>query len=215
MDNTKHAEDRLLLKLAAHGDALAFDQLVKRHRVAMVIAACQILHSPEDSEDAVQDALVMLWRDCLVHSEQIEEMNAPLGFLRYRARQSAIRIFHRRRAVKRGGKDVCAFDVEVRRSLYGLLAHKHAGTAVETREPSPDYDAGFKRLGMVQRLAPQLPPALLGPLNAFYSAGESIQSMAKRRGCSTDTVKRTLSAGIQTLRYLAAKDPENAESAVA
>jgi RNA polymerase sigma factor (sigma-70 family) len=204
-----------LLKLATHGDAVAFERLVTAHRGAMFSAAWQLLPSREDCEDAIQDALITLWRNCLLQADRLRAIRSPLWLLMATAREAAGHIVRRRQAVRRGGKDVCAFDVEVRRSLYGLLAHKHAGTAVETREPSPDHDAGFKRLGMVQRLAPQLPPALLGPLNAFYCGGESIQSMAKRRGCSTDTVKRTLSAGIQTLRYLAAKDPENAELAVA
>jgi RNA polymerase sigma factor (sigma-70 family) len=206
------ASDKELLTLATTGDASAFNELATRHRTAMLYAAQSVVRSVEDAEDCVQDTLLALWRDCLTQCEEIAAMVCPLGLLRFRVRQAALRFLARRQALKRGGKDRHAFDEEVRRSLYQLLAHKHAGSVVE-RQATPEPDVAFKRLGMVQRLAPQLPPALLGPLNAYFSHGESLQSMAERRGCNADDVKRTLSAGLQTLRYLVAKDPENAELA--
>jgi hypothetical protein len=37
--------------------------------------------------------------------------------------------------------------------------------------------------------------------------------MAQRLGCSQNDVKRSLGTGIQLMRHLAGKDPENAELA--
>ena len=54
--------DDELVRLAQAGDAGAFDQLVIRHQSAVFRAALAALRSPEEAEEAAQDALVRAWQ---------------------------------------------------------------------------------------------------------------------------------------------------------
>jgi RNA polymerase sigma-70 factor (ECF subfamily) len=54
--------DDELVRLAQAGDAGAFDQLVVRHQSAVFRAALAALRSPEEAEEAAQDALVRAWQ---------------------------------------------------------------------------------------------------------------------------------------------------------
>lgn len=54
--------DDELVRLAQAGDASAFDQLVVRHQSAVFRAALAALRSPEEAEEAAQDALVRAWQ---------------------------------------------------------------------------------------------------------------------------------------------------------
>jgi RNA polymerase sigma-70 factor (ECF subfamily) len=54
--------DDELVRLAQAGDASAFDQLVVRHQAAVFRAAQAALRSPEEAEEAAQDALVRAWQ---------------------------------------------------------------------------------------------------------------------------------------------------------
>ena len=54
--------DDELVRLAQAGDAGAFDQLVVRHQAAVFRAALAALRSPEEAEEAAQDALVRAWQ---------------------------------------------------------------------------------------------------------------------------------------------------------
>jgi RNA polymerase sigma-70 factor (ECF subfamily) len=54
--------DDELVRLAQAGDASAFDQLVVRHQAAVFRAALAALRSPEEAEEAAQDALVRAWQ---------------------------------------------------------------------------------------------------------------------------------------------------------
>ena len=54
--------DDELVRLAQAGDTGAFDQLVVRHQAAVFRAALAALRSPEEAEEAAQDALVRAWQ---------------------------------------------------------------------------------------------------------------------------------------------------------
>ena len=54
--------DDELVRLAQAGDAGAFDQLVVRHQSAVFRATLAALRSPEEAEEAAQDALVRAWQ---------------------------------------------------------------------------------------------------------------------------------------------------------
>ena len=54
--------DDELVRLAQAGDAGAFDQLVIRHQSAVFRAELAALRSPEEAEEAAQDALVRAWQ---------------------------------------------------------------------------------------------------------------------------------------------------------
>lgn len=53
--------DAELVVLAREGDSGAFDQLVIRHQAAAYRAAMAALRSPQDAEEAAQDAFVRAW----------------------------------------------------------------------------------------------------------------------------------------------------------
>ena len=53
--------DEELVALARAGDADAFDQLVVRHQAGAYRAALAALRSPQDAEEAAQDALIRAW----------------------------------------------------------------------------------------------------------------------------------------------------------
>ncbi|WP_405719669.1 RNA polymerase sigma factor [Streptomyces sp. NBC_00046] len=55
-------EDRLLAIRAGEGDDEAFAVLVLRHSALLLALARHLLGSPEDAEDAVQDAFLSAWR---------------------------------------------------------------------------------------------------------------------------------------------------------
>jgi RNA polymerase sigma-70 factor (ECF subfamily) len=54
--------DDELVRLAQAGDGSAFEQLVVRHQAAVFRAALAALRSPEEAEEATQDALVRAWQ---------------------------------------------------------------------------------------------------------------------------------------------------------
>lgn len=54
--------DELLVRRAQRGDVHAFDTLVERHRSRLFTLAARTLGSPNEAEDAVQEALVRAWR---------------------------------------------------------------------------------------------------------------------------------------------------------
>ncbi|MGV9251538.1 RNA polymerase sigma factor [Streptomyces sp. NPDC003697] len=54
--------DRLLAVRAADGDAGSFAVLVRRHSRSLLVLARCMLDSPQDAEEAVQDAFVSAWR---------------------------------------------------------------------------------------------------------------------------------------------------------
>lgn len=53
--------DAELVLMARQGDTDAFDQLVTRHQAAAYRAALAALRSPQDAEEAAQDAFVRAW----------------------------------------------------------------------------------------------------------------------------------------------------------
>jgi RNA polymerase sigma-70 factor, ECF subfamily len=60
--STSCVTDADLVARARQGDAVAFGELVDRHRTAVYRAALAALSSPADAEDAAQDAFVLAFR---------------------------------------------------------------------------------------------------------------------------------------------------------
>jgi RNA polymerase sigma-70 factor (ECF subfamily) len=55
--------DLVLVQACKHGDAAAFEQLVKRYDVRLFSIAQHITHNREDAEDAVQEAFLKVFRN--------------------------------------------------------------------------------------------------------------------------------------------------------
>jgi DNA-directed RNA polymerase specialized sigma24 family protein len=164
--NEEEQEALRQLHIAATGDHGAFNWIATRYRKLMLRSANRVFHGP-DAEDCVQDALLTLWRDCTVRPETILAIESPLGTLYQIAYNAARNMFVRRRARKRGGRDRHAHDCEVRRELYQLFASKHKGWDKEHVMPTPTDDVSFRRLGMIERLACEVPPQFATLLDQF------------------------------------------------
>ena len=55
-------DDRLLIQAASAGDERAFEVLVRRHGARVYRVALRMLGSPEEAEEAAQDAWLAAWR---------------------------------------------------------------------------------------------------------------------------------------------------------
>lgn len=56
------ASDEALLRAHLGGDAQAFNELVRRHRLALWTLALRVLNDPDDAQDAVQVSLIYAFR---------------------------------------------------------------------------------------------------------------------------------------------------------
>jgi RNA polymerase sigma factor (sigma-70 family) len=206
------AEALRLIRLAGRGDHEAFNTLARTYHRLTVNVAFRQLHNVEDAEDAAQNAWLYLWRSCRRYSFELPDGFLAVGLIINMAVRSARALHHRRMAKKRGEGNPGLYDGDVRRELLGLHEYSHHGARREVVEREPAADP-LRKMGMVHRLTGQIPPVFLAKLDAFFFKGESVPDMAQRFGCSQNDVKRSLGTGIQLMRHLAGKDPENAELA--
>jgi len=63
MDNRAVLEEGALIARAADGDAAAFDELIRPRLDRLYVTANRILRDGAAAEDAVQQAMVLAWRD--------------------------------------------------------------------------------------------------------------------------------------------------------
>lgn len=199
-----------LLQKATQGDHEAFTEIAIEVRGALIAAAQRIVSNFQDAEDAAQDALLSLWRDCQTATACLREVECVVGFLRHRAARCALAMLVRRRALKRGAGRVQSFDEDVRRELFGLYALKHGRSVVEV-EAKP-CDDPMRKMGMVHRLVSQIPADYVNKLDAYFFREEPIDAMATRYGVGVPTMKHALATGIQMIRHLASKEPEMMEA---
>jgi RNA polymerase sigma-70 factor (ECF subfamily) len=88
--------DEDLVKRAQRGDADAFE-LIVRERLESCYAIClSVLHSPDDAEDATQDAFIAAWR----RLPRLREPDRFDGWLRTIAINASRDILRRRRRVR-------------------------------------------------------------------------------------------------------------------
>ena len=87
------ADDRTLLAAAGDGDAEAFRHFVARHQDAAYRLIGAIASSPDDAEDALQEAFVSAWRN----AASFRGTGSARGWILTIARNTARRL-HRRRA---------------------------------------------------------------------------------------------------------------------
>jgi RNA polymerase sigma-70 factor (ECF subfamily) len=142
--------DAELVDLARQGDSTAFDQLVVRYQSAAFRAALAALRSPQDAEEAVQDAFVRAW-------SRLDQFRGEASFSTWLltivwnqalTRRRGLARWWKRHAASEEALDVAA-DSGPREALDGEL-RRHAVAAIERLSPklrdalllaqSGDYD---------------------------------------------------------------------------
>jgi RNA polymerase sigma-70 factor (ECF subfamily) len=125
---TDRSPDDALLRRAVRGDGGAFATLHSRHASHAHAAARRILGSTPAAEDAVQEALIQLWRGGERYSADRGSLRSWLIVLvRSRAldllRRENVRAAAAERAQERGDEPLFVLDAEhvVRRELRGEL----------------------------------------------------------------------------------------------
>lgn len=84
-------EDQLL-RAAQHGDEAAFGALIDAHRPGLYVHCYRMLGSPQDAEDALQDALLRAWRGL----PRFEQRSSLRSWLYRIATHVALRAIERR-----------------------------------------------------------------------------------------------------------------------
>jgi RNA polymerase sigma-70 factor (ECF subfamily) len=128
--------DDELVRLAQAGDVTAFDQLVGRHQAAVYRAALAALRSPEDAEEAAQDALVRAWTKLASFRGEASFRTWLLSIAWNRAisRRRSVTAWWSRRAPIEAADRVAA-GVSPQQSLQGGELEYHAVRAIEALSP--------------------------------------------------------------------------------
>jgi RNA polymerase sigma factor (sigma-70 family) len=114
------ADGRLLARYLAHGDAAAFESLVRRHG-PMVFGVCRrVLHNRHDAEDAFQATFLVLLRRAR-SLRDYETVGNWLYGAAHRTALAARRAAARRRAREAGTSPRPAWGGEERDDLHALL----------------------------------------------------------------------------------------------
>jgi RNA polymerase sigma-70 factor (ECF subfamily) len=174
-----HLSDEALVALVARGDEDAFAELYDRvSRVAYGLAL-RVLRDERHAEDAVQEALIQVWR-------------TAAAFRADRAKASTwiLTLVHRR-----------AVDLvrrEERRQADPLPEEPAVATAAATDD---EAWLRFER-ERVQRALRQLPDNQRETLELAYYGGFSQTELAERLGVPLGTIKSRMFAGLTRLREL-------------
>src|SRR5204863_7392596 len=89
------ANEREQYRAAIHGDRNAFEMIIRTHSRALFAIAYGILQNREESEDAVQDALVKAWKS----RWRVRDPEKFPAWLAMIARHRARDVFRKRRHV--------------------------------------------------------------------------------------------------------------------
>lgn len=157
------ADDEHLARRAGAGDAVAFSELARRHRRLLDAACATACPNREDREDALQQALVDIWRGLGGFSGE-----AKLTTWMFRVAQNAARR-------------------EVRRSLRSVPATSNHD--MERASPSSEWgDAVVTRSTLLDALA-ALPENHRDALLLHTQAGMPLQEIAELKIAAVGTVK--------------------------
>ena len=172
------APDEDLLRLAVQGDGPAFATLLDRHGRAASGAARAILGPTPAAEDAVQEALLQLWRTASTFEPERGSLRAYLLVLvRSRALDILRRENVRAAAAERATAQLCAVPVQ-------------ADDELERRAQARDLHDGMVRL----------PPEQAQVLGLQYLAGQSQSEVASLLDVPLGTVKGRTRLGLARLR---------------
>ncbi len=175
-----------LIRRAKQGDREAFGELIELHAVRAYRIAYALLQSPEESEDAVQEAFITAFKS-LRNLESEEAFGSWLG------RIVTTRAYDVLRGRQRGQKAIEAQTTAVQMDL----AHRPRDPAGARADLTLDLEKAIAKLPEVHRLAVLL----------RYSEDASTEQIARVLNRPEGTVRRILSESYRLLRlYLEESD---------
>jgi RNA polymerase sigma-70 factor (ECF subfamily) len=173
--------DEELMQLAAGGDALAFETVYDRHGSAAYSLAYRITGNRTTAEDAVQEALISVWRSGQRYSQS-----------RGSVRSWILGIVHNR-----------AIDV-VRRNLVHQKRRASAEGLEETHESADRTDVEVARRGeaeTVRAAMDELPSEQERVIELAYFGGFTHTQIAEMLEMPIGTVKGRMRLGLEKLRH--------------
>jgi RNA polymerase sigma-70 factor (ECF subfamily) len=172
------ASDDALLRLAAQGDGGAFATIVDRHAPRAYATARAILGPTPAAEDAVQEALLQLWRSAASYSPERGSLRAYLLVL---VRSRALDLLRR---------EVVRTAAAERASAQAATSTAHVDDELERREQVRELRDGIVRL----------PPEQAQVLGLQYLAGQTQSEVATLLDVPLGTVKGRTRLGLARLR---------------
>ncbi len=173
-----HLSDEALVLMAARSEESALAELYDRYGRAAYGLALRVLRDPALAEDAVQEAVLALWRSAARFVPEKSKASTWILTLVHRRAVDAVRREQRRRA--------------------DTLEH-----APEPAVDGVDEDAWLRlQRERVQTALRSLPDAQREALELAYYGGFSQSELAERLGEPLGTIKSRMFAGLARLREL-------------
>lgn len=174
--------DEALLRLAAKGNATAFEEIVKRHQAAIYRFLLRLLGSPDDAEEAGVEVFVRAWQ----HAGRFQ-FRASVSTWLFRIALNIARDLRSRR------RNVLTEPLPSDDSLLGKVAESAEETAI--RSASEDH----RRQELHKALA-ELNPADRGILVLYYLEEKTYEEIQEITGFSYTVLKTRLARARRRLR---------------
>lgn len=176
--------ERHLVLRAQDGDAVAFEQLVTRYQGRLFRAAYMVLGNRQDSEDAVQETLILAWR----RLHLLREPEAFRGWLLKIATNEATSAVRRR-----SRRSTDPHDSQSLETLSSESRGQHPGSATDVEAPaSTDPVRASEVNAQIQALTDVL--ATVGPELRIVWILREVDDM------SYEEIAQTLDLTVSTVR---------------
>jgi RNA polymerase sigma-70 factor, ECF subfamily len=179
-DERANRSDKELARLAAEGDASAFEEIHRRYRRGIYALALRMTRNAADAEDLTQESFLTVLRS--VGSFRGE---AAFSSWLYRLAVNAVRMHFRRRSSR--PEDLTS---------DGEICERKLGVTCRTATPSV-----FDRIA-IERAMKALPPGYRAAFVLHDVEGYEHAEIARMRGCTTGTSKSQLHNARVSLREL-------------
>ncbi|MCL2811422.1 MAG: sigma-70 family RNA polymerase sigma factor [Clostridia bacterium] len=182
-------QEDIILAKARQGDADAFEQLVTPYERKLYAVCLRLMSSPQDAQDALQDAMLRLWRGLQDFDER-----ARFATWAYRVATNAC---------------LDALRKQKKRFASSLEALEEEGYMPEDPAASPE-DAVIRntRQQAVRDALTELPPDARAALVLRDIQGESYEGVAQALGLTLGTAKSRIHRAREKLAGLLAGKPE-------
>ncbi len=185
MDNvnagSQAMSDEDLFARIAEGDDHAFAQFYDRHSAVLFAVALRILNQTEEAEDALQDALTMLWERAALYNRAL---GRPLSWAIVLTRNKAIDL---RRTRQRGPEILVTSD--------GDMPDHPDSTAPASNRHEIDDD-----LYQVRQAVASLPQEQRMAIELAFFGGRTHSEVAAMTNAPLGTVKARIRRGMLTLK---------------
>lgn len=192
MDTAEHADWQLMQRVAASDEA-AIDELYARFGVLVFQSARQVLGTRPETEDAVQEVFVRLWRT----ADRYDPHRAKLV--------TWVMLITRRHLIDRLRRQSARPDrvaLDENRAESPAFAADVVGSRAESNEGRDRLRRQLARLPELQRTV----------IERAYLQGFSLREIAEQLDAPLGTVKSALSRGLTKLRELEGLDAGAASS---